>query len=245
MRLNVYGENKFSQNGEDGILSHIFNKLNLSKTLGWCVEFGAWNGMHLSNTFFRIRDFGWNGIYIEGNPEYFQDLLKTSQLYPRITPIQCMISGPNGGGKSLDDMLIKTDLPKNYDLLSVDIDSYDLEAWAYHVQYRPTVVIIEINSGIEPGILEWHHAGGGRGNSFTSTLNVALSKNYSLVCHTGNMIFVANERVNDLGIDQIDLDFPERLFLHDYEFQNTDKVKSGLKAKMKIPLKKFILRILK
>ena len=46
-----YRSNIYSQNGEDGIISEILKRLNLDQKKLWCVEFGAWDGMHLSNTF--------------------------------------------------------------------------------------------------------------------------------------------------------------------------------------------------
>jgi hypothetical protein len=50
--LNKFGKNKYSQNGEDGIIEIILSKLNIynfDKCL--CVEFGAWDGKLYSNTF--------------------------------------------------------------------------------------------------------------------------------------------------------------------------------------------------
>ena len=44
----------FSQSGEDGVLEYILSKL--PKRDNWCVEFGAWDGMHLSNTYYFIKE---------------------------------------------------------------------------------------------------------------------------------------------------------------------------------------------
>ena len=40
-----YRSNIYSQNGEDGIISEILQRLNLDQRNLWCVEFGAWDGM--------------------------------------------------------------------------------------------------------------------------------------------------------------------------------------------------------
>lgn len=109
-------------------------------------------------------------------------------------------------------------MPKIYDELSIDIDTYDLDVWSFHEAYRPKIVIIEINSGIAPGLLEWHGTGL-RGNSFSAALQVGLKKNYVLVCHTGNMIFVDAFYADQMELDKLELQFPERLFTHDYEFE--------------------------
>lgn len=47
-----YRKSIFSQSGEDGVLDFILSKL--SKLDNWCVEFGAWDGIHLSNTYYFI-----------------------------------------------------------------------------------------------------------------------------------------------------------------------------------------------
>lgn len=50
--MNQYGLldymwNKYSQAGQDGIIKHIFKTLNIQS--GHFVEFGAWDGIYLSN----------------------------------------------------------------------------------------------------------------------------------------------------------------------------------------------------
>ena len=50
--FNGFAKNIYSENGEDGIISVILERLNLPKDeFGWCCEFGAWDGKEASNTF--------------------------------------------------------------------------------------------------------------------------------------------------------------------------------------------------
>ena len=70
--LNFYG-NIHSQIGQDGILQEIFKKLNLKK--GFFCEFGAWDGIYLSNCR-KLVEEGWAGVFIEGNEKRFKDLQK-------------------------------------------------------------------------------------------------------------------------------------------------------------------------
>ena len=51
-----YRKNIFSQFGEDGIIEKIFSIL--PNTCKWCVEFGAWDGKHISNTRFLLSQCG-------------------------------------------------------------------------------------------------------------------------------------------------------------------------------------------
>ena len=71
MYFNKFKNNKYSQNGEDGILKEILSRLNLTESDNyWCCEFGAHNGKYISNTFALVEK-GWNAVYIEGNPIFF------------------------------------------------------------------------------------------------------------------------------------------------------------------------------
>lgn len=211
-----YRQDFYSQNGEDGILAELVHRLGLDDPgEHWCVEFGAWDGKHLSNTFHLVETAGWNAVYIEGDADKYESLRLGVREHPRITTMLAMVGGAKGGGLALDDLLASTEIPRNYDMLSIDIDSSDLDAWVRHSDYRPRIVVIEVNSSIEPGILQWHSAGA-PGSSFTSTVNVAAAKGYTLVCHTGNCIFVANELLDQVGLDELDRIYPERLFMWDW-----------------------------
>jgi len=213
--LNQYRSDVYSQNGEDGVLKEILERLGIpGQEEGWCVEFGAWDGVHLSNTFRLVEQESWNAIYIEGDPEKYQALCATATSFPAIEPKNSWV-GDLPPAKSLDAILRGSALPLEYHVLSIDIDSYDLAVWAQHRDYSPAIVIIEIESSIPPGIEQWHTEEL-PGNSFTSTLKVARAKGYELVCHTGNMFFVRNDLVQLIGLDEIDLLYPERLFLSDW-----------------------------
>jgi hypothetical protein len=235
-RLASFRSDEHSQNGEDGVVAEIFKRLDIRlNERFWCVEFGAWDGIHFSNTFSLVENHGAQALYIEGDIRKFRDLLETASRFPSIVPAQSFLAASWNGHDSLvtpaftgtfdsnsvallDDILANTAVPQDYDLLSIDIDSYDLEVWQSHRAFKAKVVVIEINSSLPPGILQWH--GPGReGNSFSSTIAVAARKGYTLVCHTGNLIFVRNDLVGLVGLTEIDRNFPERLF--DYSWQQS------------------------
>lgn len=227
--LDSFKSNVHSQNGEDGVIAELIRRIGLVVDKDfWCVEFGAWDGVHLSNTFALVESNSAKAVMIEADKEKFGKLKATAEKYASVIPVEGFVIGSRvpeefpvtdlftgtfGHDKmaTLDRLLSTTRCPKNYDLLSIDIDSYDLEVWEAHRDFKPKIVVIEINSFLEPGILQ-SHGGGNIGNSFSSTLAVAKAKGYTLVCHTGNMMFVQDELAHLVELDEMDLTFPERLF---------------------------------
>ena len=76
------------------------------------------------------------------------------------------------------------------------------------------IVVIEINSSYPPGILKWHSNNfkNSNGNSFSATLQVAKNKGYNLAIHTGNMIFVREDLMELIKIENKFIKYPELLF---------------------------------
>ena len=249
MQLINYKNNIYSENGEDGILEKIFDLLSsVTSDNKWCVEFGAWDGKYASNTFNLIKS-GWNGVYIEGDVKRFEDLINTSSEYPKIIPICAFVSYEKESKNNLDNLLSSTLIPDDFDLLSIDIDSFDLDVWNTF-NGKPKVVCIEINSSVMPGIMQWHDGNNFIGNSFASTLACAKDKGYTLVCHTGNMIFVRNDLMYLLNIEEIDLKYPERLFKSDWVSKSSSETLTFKFAKLILPTsiknivkKLFLMRI--
>jgi FkbM family methyltransferase len=61
----------FSQQGEDFLLWSLFDDRN---TAGYFVDVGAFDGIHLSNTYsFELA--GWGGVCVEAHPHFFPYLL--------------------------------------------------------------------------------------------------------------------------------------------------------------------------
>ena len=212
--FNKYQSNIYSQNGEDGVIAEILKRLGLFNDNNWCVEFGAWDGKYLSNTFALVERHNFNAVYIEGEEKKFQDLLETAKTFRKIIPICAYVDSQPDDENSLDNLLAGTKIPKDFELLSIDIDSYDLDVWESLTIFSPKIVVIEINSSIPPGIV-WRHSTKLRGNTFTATCNVAQQKGYTPVCHTGNLILVRNDLIDKLDLDNRYLAHPELLFLFD------------------------------
>lgn len=206
-------KNDFSQAGEDGVIFEVLKRLELADPRGKkliVVEFGAWDGKHLSNTFSLVKRGLADAFYIEGDKKRFASLKKTSTEYPSITPINAFVA-PGLGANSLDRLLCSVKCPKEIDVLSIDIDSCDLDIWENFEYADPKIVVIEINSSIPPGVL-MRQGVNIEGNSFSATLKVAQNKGYSLVHHTGNMIFVKDELLAKLDLPRRYIIYPELLF---------------------------------
>ena len=218
MFLKEYKKNFFSQNGEDGVLLEILNRLNLlHKKNNWCCEFGAWDGKHGSNTFNLIKKYNFNAVYIEGDKKKFSLLKKLKKKYLRIVCFNKYISQKKNSPNLLDKILLKTKIKKNFEILSIDIDSYDLAVWDSVKKYKPIIVIIEINSGLKPGVYQTHTESK-QGNSFSSTLKLAKKKGYNLVTHTGNCIFIKKNLSKKIHLPDLLIKYPNKLF--DYSWLN-------------------------
>jgi hypothetical protein len=209
--LYPFQKNFHSQNGEDGILEELLKRINSPEASSkWCVEFGAWDGMHLSNTFTLVEN-GWNAVHIEGDEVKYQDLLATAAKHPTIVPINAYVCGDPSDPNSLDHLLARTPIPSQFGILSIDIDSHDLDVWEALTVYSPAIVVIEINSSVPPGIV-WRHSEKTPGNTFSATQNVARAKGYTLAAHTGNNIYVRNDLVEKAALPEKYRLHPELLF---------------------------------
>jgi len=187
-----YKGNIRSQHGEDGIIKKCFEIIPDSDK--WCVEFGAWDGKLLSNTWNLINNHAWNAILIEGDKAKALELKKYYENNVNIHPVQnyVMSLGPN----SLDNILKEYSIPKYFDLLSVDIDGNDYHIFKSINNFKPKLVVIEFNptipidiSFIQEDNIKCYH-----GSSILALVELGKEKGYELVSATrNNAFFVANK----------------------------------------------------
>ena len=193
-----YLSNVTSQNGEDGILKRILEIVPPASRQ--CVEFGAWDGKKHSNTYRLLTEERFGGVLIEADGDKYQDLLKTFGDRPDIRCVKRFVEfeGPN----SLDNILSEAGLPKEFEVLSIDIDGNDYHIWDSLRNFRPRVVVIEFN-GTVPNHIEFVQPRDMRvnqGTSLRSIVKLAEAKGYRLVALTGNAIFVPKEYFHLFGI---------------------------------------------
>lgn len=198
--LQQYRKTYFSQNGEDGMLEHILSKIPNNK---WAVEFGAWDGKYLSNTYHFIERHGYSAILIEGDGAKMMDLKRnTEQFGDKVKCINAFVEP--SGSNSLDNLLKSTTIPVDFDLLSIDIDGMDYFIWKSLLNYRPKVVIIEINIADKPGRDRIHndakseYVWGESGSSIDAVKKLANEKDYALIANVAcNAIFVDRKYLNN------------------------------------------------
>lgn len=199
MRLLDYSRNKHSQFGEDGIIEKILATLGTRDR--WCVEFGAWDGVHLSNTRNLIETAGYRAVLIEGDAARHSDLARGAASDPGITAIHALVgwTGPN----RLDALLAPNALPKDFDLLSIDIDGNDYHVWAALEDYTPKVVCIEFNPSIPVGVEFIQPADPTiqQGTSLAALIRLGRTKGYELVAATStNGLFVRRADLPAFGL---------------------------------------------
>ena len=208
-----YKKNIYSQHGEDGIIEEILRRLDNHTDKQYC-EFGALDGLHLSNTCNLLKKNQCKALLIEPNKDKFQELCKN---FPqeKITKINSFVE--IDGNKSLDNFLEKNNFNKNFDFLSIDIDSYDYYIFESLKNFNPKVVCIEYNPTIPNEVSfvqkkkQTNH-----GSSAKALIDMASKKNYFVVCATkSNLFFIHSDfkkyvigdktyKINDL-IDDTDI----------------------------------------
>jgi lipopolysaccharide transport system ATP-binding protein len=192
--LNQYQKKIFSQFGEDGIIERIFQIIGTKNRI--CVEFGAYDGITMSNTANLIRNHGWSGRFIERDPEMFMKLKRNYVSYPDVLCVNSKVAIDN-----IEKLFMDFGLPYDFDLLSVDVDGNDYWIWKNIVNFKPRVIVIEFN-GSYPPPRKWvmaydeNHVWSGDdyfGASIQSYYELAKSKGYELICceeNGSNLFFV-------------------------------------------------------
>lgn len=186
--LNLYKKNVYSQSGEDGVIEYALSVIE--DTDCWCVEFGAWDGKHLSNTCNLIEAKGYNAILIEGDVKKYEVLKQNFIDNKKVHPVCRFVR--TEGKDSLDDILSQTPITKKFDILSIDVDGVDYHIWAGLKVYRPKLICIEFNSSMDNDIcyIQPNDFSVGHGNSPLALVELGKQKGYELICVTGqNVIF--------------------------------------------------------
>ena len=235
--LNLHERKIYSQNGEDGIIEFIF--LKIGTTNKFSVEFGVGNGFE-SNTTHLLEKKGWKGLmmdygydekiktknlikkglcYKKFGIKYFLQksirfLKKTMMRYKRARYFQYDIKREKVTAENIEKLFQKYNIPKKFDLLSIDIDFNDYWVWKAITNYHPNVVVIEFNSSLPPtesSVVQYDPEAIWDGtNYFGASLlalqNLGHTKGYTLLgCDSNgvNAFFCKNDLIDGIKINDI------------------------------------------
>lgn len=190
--------NVFSQFGEDEIIAKLLKCLESANLLDrWVCEFGAWDGLHFSNTANLLFNSNFKAVLIEADPEKFQTLEKNMANLPVIS-INTFVE--LDGEKTLDKILSHTSIPRNFDLLSIDIDGADYWVFEGMQVFRPKLIVIEFNPTIpkEVSFINLRDITKNQGSSIKSICELAESKNYSVCGITTCNVFLVDNKYKGL-----------------------------------------------
>jgi hypothetical protein len=156
-----FAADRTSQNGEDGIIARIFQLLPPSpatadgQTKRLCIDVGAWDGVHLSNTHSLLfpesdDESPWRGVLIEADPEKCLQLSKLHQDTQNVVLNVSISVEPPDSINNLYRVLEneETFINQQIDFLCIDIDGSDyfvLHDLLHFSHFRPLVLCIEFN----------------------------------------------------------------------------------------------------
>lgn len=199
--LDRYRRDITSQCGEDGVIEHLLTLL--PATPKTCLEVGAGDGANLSNTHTLWAQKGWRALLIEGVPLGVELIEKRAAGNTNVTAV-CAFITPTGAD-SIDGIVKRTNFPPHLGVLSLDIDSNDLEVLENLRDTTADIVVIEFNHEIPPEI-DYRDLPGDVffRHSAKAVERVAKTKGYRLVACTGpNAILVREAAITDAAAQQL------------------------------------------
>jgi hypothetical protein len=160
------------------------------------IDIGAGDGIDMSNTF-KLAHRGLSGMSIEGSPIRFAQLSLTYEKFPDVQLVRKHVSS-----FSITELIKGSELPKNFDVLNLDIDSFD-----YHVlesllgSFEPKLMVIEWNRSFPPSVfftvnndpsIRWDSQSAlFQGASLLAFYELLTRYNYKIIAVQGSALFAA------------------------------------------------------
>lgn len=196
-----------SQNGEDGIIRHLFDEIGFESR--WLVEFGF--GAVQCNALRLMLKENFSGLLMDGSAEnvaYFNYAAERHGL-DGVKAVQTFITRDN-----LQSLIKGNGVPREIDFLSLDVDGNDYWFWEELECITPRVVCIEYNAGLGPDLsltvpyddaferFAQHPSGFFHGASLAALETLGKRKGYYLIgCDsTGTNAFFLRDDVEIDGI---------------------------------------------
>ncbi|MHA1469823.1 MAG: hypothetical protein ACTSSP_04600 [Candidatus Asgardarchaeia archaeon] len=135
LKIGRHEKKKYSQLGQDGVLDYIFNNISTKNSPPFCIEFGfnssSLKGGSGSNVANLVKNKGWECLLLDGDYEN-----------PEINLYKHFLTEEN-----ICDIFKSYEVPKEFEYLSIDVDSIDL--WLFRgvlSKYSPMVASVEYNA---------------------------------------------------------------------------------------------------
>jgi hypothetical protein len=125
----------YSQNGEDGVIEHIFEKIGFTNKVA--VEFGvsAGGGGGQANTRL-LAEQGWKVFWFDCDPA-------------SVVPDNVVFTQARLTSKNICSIFESAGVPKDFDLLSIDVDGNDYHLREALKEYNPKVCVMEYNGAYD------------------------------------------------------------------------------------------------
>jgi len=120
---------------------------------GYVIDIAASDGLSQSCTAGLFSSLGWRGLAVEMDPIKFSSLASTYSLIAGASLARTRITPSNASA-----VLQAFEVPANFSVLNLDIDSYDLRVLEKLLvsKYRPAIITMEINEKIPQGFFsQW------------------------------------------------------------------------------------------
>jgi hypothetical protein len=202
-----YEHQTFSQNGEDGIINEIFNRLGITK--GEFIEIGTGDGSE--NNTRLLLELGWKGTWIDGNPNCLKTIKNNLGHFISSKKLNAQLKFVDSD--NVNSILKDNNISPDVDLLSLDLDLTTHIVWEALNYITPKVLVIEYN-GFFPKNTLWQanikeneswDGSINMGASLSTIIQISDHKNYKFIGTelSGTNAFFVHQSVQDLFSDFI------------------------------------------
>lgn len=204
-----YEHQTFSQNGEDGIINEIFNRLGIKK--GVFIEIGTGDGSE--NNTRLLLELGWTGTWIDGNPKCLESIYNDFDRYISSKKLNAQLNLVDSD--NINSILKDNNVSPDVDLLSLDLDLTTHQVWEALTYITPKVLVIEYNGFFPKNSLWKANIKGNEswdgsinmGASLSTIIQISDYKNYKFIGTelSGTNAFFVHQSIQHYFNDFIDV----------------------------------------
>jgi hypothetical protein len=246
-------KNKNAATGpEEKFLQQLLQKLEIPS--GFFVDIAAGDGFSSSPIYALVKN-DWSGFCVEMDRTKF---LRLTYLFHKFTKID--LSAQKVTPMNAEFLLKSHEVPKNFEFLNMDIDSFDLEVTTNILKsFSPKIISIEINEKIPPNIYfntkwsdklkwdNWHFYG----CSISAAVEEIEPFGYELLeIVYNNAFFIKTEKLNRSTLEKVKNLFEsgylnkndrEQLFGYNSEFEPLLKYSPEIQLReLNLAFKKYL-----